>query len=208
MRPAVRTLKAALFGLCVGAGLLATTMAHAEEEGQPKKISYGLFGLGLHVEAGAGVYQVVGQNGWVPGIYPRIGAELHLGPHFSIPVIARLQTSVAQGVPDFAQMSVSAGVNLRFRETEWPFAIVVGAGVRFGQFTASKELTDPNFQTTTDQGAQDALGFPLAPEGTAKVEWWIAAPLALKASVTYAPVFMPNQTIHNIEEALAIALVF
>jgi hypothetical protein len=60
----------------------------------------------------------------------------------------------------------------------------------------------------TDQGTQDALGFPLAPEGTAKFEWWIAAPLALKASVTYAPVFLPNQTIHNIEEALALALVF
>ncbi len=209
MRPAPRTLKAILFGLCCGVGLLATTPARADEEEKPKKITYGLFGLGLHVEAGAGVYQVIGQNGWVPGIYPRVGAELHLGPHISIPVIARLQTSVDQGVPDFAQMSVSAGVNLRFREVEWPFAIVVGAGVRVGKFAASKALTDADFQTAaTDQGTQDALGFPLAPEGTAKFEWWIAAPLALKVSVTYAPVFMPNQTIHNIEEALAVALVF
>jgi hypothetical protein len=210
MRPAARTLKAVLFGLCCGAGLLATTTARAddEEEAKPKKITYGLFGLGLHVEAGAGVYQVIGQNGWVPGVYPRVGAELHLGPHISIPVIARLQTSVDQGAPDFAQMSVSAGVNLRFREVEWPFAIVVGAGVRVGKFAASQALADADFQTVTDQGTQDALGFPLAPEGTAKFEWWIAAPLALKASVTYAPVFLPNQTIHNIEEALALALVF
>jgi hypothetical protein len=112
-------------------------------------------------------------------------------------------------VPDFAQLSVSAGLNFRLREQEWPVALVVGAGVRFGKFTASKELVDPKFQTTPDQATQDAIGFPLAPEGTAKVEWWIASPLALKLSVTYSPTFMPNsQIVHNVEEALAIALVF
>lgn len=207
MRTAIRLFKSALFGLFCGAVSLATTAARAEDEA-PKKITYGLFGMGLHVEAGAGVYQVIGKGGWVPGIYPRVGAELHLGPHVSIPVIARLQTSVDQGAPDFAQLSVSAGANVRFREAAWPFAIVVGAGVRFGQFTASQQLVDAQFETTQDQGTQDALGFPLAPEGTAKFEWWIASPLALKASVTYSPMFMPNQVIHNIEEAVAIALVF
>ncbi|MBK9266334.1 MAG: hypothetical protein IPM54_41935 [Polyangiaceae bacterium] len=208
MRPAVRLLKSALFGLGCTAILLAATTARADDDAPKKKISYGLFGIGLHVEAGAGVYQVVGQGGWVPGIYPRVGAELHLGPHFSIPVIARLQQSVDQGVPDFAQVSVSAGANVRFREADWPFAIVLGAGVRFGKFTASQQLADAQFETAQDQGAQDALGFPLSPEGTAKFEWWIASPLALKVSVTYSPMFMPNQVMHNIEEALALALVF
>jgi hypothetical protein len=209
MRPVARLLKTGLLGLCCAAGVLATTTARAEEQ-DPRKIkpSYGLFGVGFHVEAGAGVYQVVGQGGLVPGIYPRVGAELHLGPHFSIPVIARLQTSVEQGAPDFAQLSVSAGVNLRLRELDWPVAIVFGAGVRVGKFSASQELVDAEFEPTPDQATQDALGFPLAPEGTAKVEWWIASPLALKVSVTYSPMFMPNQVVHNIEEALALALVF
>jgi len=144
----------------------------------------------------------------VPGIYPRVGAELHLSQHFSIPVIARLQTSIDKGVPDFAQLSVSAGLNFRVRELEWPFALVFGAGVRVGKFSASQNLVDAKFQPTTDQGTKDAIGFPLAPEGTAKFEWWIASPLAVKASVTYSPMFMPNQIIHNIEEAVTVALVF
>jgi hypothetical protein len=209
MRHAVRLLKTALLGLCCGALLLATTTARAEEQ-DPRKLkpTYGLFGVGLHVEAGAGVYQVVGQGGLVPGIYPRAGAEIHLGPHLSLPVIARFQTSVDKGVPDFAQLSVSAGLNVRLRELEWPVAIVLGAGVRVGKFTASQELVDAKFEPTQDQATQDAIGFPLAPEGTAKVEWWIASPLALKVSVTYAPMFMPDSVVHNIEEALAIALVF
>lgn len=164
--------------------------------------------MGLHIEAGAGVYQVVGQGGMVPGIYPRVGAELHIGQHLSLPVVARLQTSVDKGAPDFAQMSVSAGLNLRLRELEWPFAIVLGGGVRFGKFTASQELVDAKFEATPDQATQDAIGFPLAPEGTAKFEWWVASGFAVKASVTYSPMFMPNQVVHNVEEALAVALVF
>lgn len=203
--------KTAFAGLVGGAMLCAVTTARAADEPDPKKLkpTYGLFGVGLHVEAGAGVYQVVGQGGWVPGIYPRVGAELHLGPHLSVPVIARLQTSVDQGTPDFAQMSVSAGLNFRLRELEWPVALVVGAGVRVGKFTANKQLTDANFDPATpDQGAQSAIGFPLSPEGTAKVEWWVASPLAIKVSVTYSPTFMPDQVIHNVEEAVAVALVF
>jgi hypothetical protein len=210
MRPATRFWKTVLVGLGCSAVFLAATSANAEEP-DPRKIkaTYGLFGVGFHVEAGAGVYQVVGQGGLVPGIYPRVGAELHLGPHLSLPVIARLQTSVDKGVPDFAQLSVSAGLNFRLREQEWPFALVLGAGVRFGKFTASQQLVDAKFQATPDKATQDAIGFPLAPEGTAKVEWWIASPLALKLSVTYSPMFMPNsQIVHNVEEALAIALVF
>jgi hypothetical protein len=209
MRPADRFWKTILVGLGCSAVLLAATTARAEEPDPRKfKATYGLFGVGFHVEAGVGVYQVVGQGGWVPGVYPRVGAELHLGPHLSLPVIARLQTSVEKGVPDFAQLSVSAGLNIRLREQEWPFAIVFGAGVRVGKFTASQKLVDAKIDETTDQGTQDALGFPLAPEGTAKFEWWIAAPLAIKVSVTYSPMFIQDTVIHNIEEALAVALVF
>jgi hypothetical protein len=210
MRRIVRSLKPALTGLVCGAALFAATTAQAADEPDPRKLkpTYGLFGAGLHIEAGAGVYQVVGQNGWVPGIYPRAALEYHLSQHISIPVVGRFQTSVDKGVPDFAQLSVSAGVNFRLRELEWPVALVFGAGVRFGKFSASKELTDADFQTTQDQGTQDALGFPLAPEGTVKLEWWIASPLALKVGVTYSPMFMPDQVIHNVEESLAVALVF
>ncbi len=209
MRSAIRIWKTALVGLGCSAVLFAATAASAEEQ-DPRKVkaTYGLFGVGFHVEAGVGVYQVVGQGGLVPGIYPRVGAELHLGPHLSLPVIARLQTSVDKGVPDFAQLSVSAGLNFRLREQEWPFALVFGAGVRVGKFSASPQLADANFEPTTDQATQDALGFPLAPEGTAKIEWWIASPLALKVGVTYSPMFMPTQVIHNIEESVALALVF
>lgn len=210
MRLATHFWKTVLVGLGCSAVLFTATTARAEDQDPRKlKATYGLFGVGLHVEAGVGVYQVVGQGGWVPGIYPRFGAELHLGPHLSLPVIARLQTSVEKGVPDFAQLSVSAGLNFRLREQEWPVALVFGAGVRVGQFSASPELVDAKFEQTTDQATQDAIGFPLAPEGTAKIEWWIASPLALKASVTYSPMFMPNdQIIHNIEESIAVALVF
>jgi hypothetical protein len=209
MRPAVRLLKTALLGLCCGALLLSTTARAEEQDPRKLKATYGLFGAGFHVEAGAGVYQVVGQGGLVPGIYPRAGVELHLGPHLSVPVIARFQTSVEQGAPDFSQLSVSAGLNIRLRELEWPFAIVFGAGVRVGKFSASQELVDSTFEPTPDQATQEAIGFPLAPEGTAKFEWWIASPLALKVSVTYAPMFMPeDQIVHNVEEALALALVF
>lgn len=210
MRPATRFWKSAFAGLACVAVVAGATTARADET-DPRKIKpkYGLFDAGFHVEAGAGVYQVVGQGGLVPGIYPRVGVEAHIGPHLSIPVIGRFQTSVDKGVPDFAQLSVSAGLNLRLRELEWPFAIVVGAGVRFGRFTASQQLVDAKFEPTTDQGTKDATGFPLAPEGTAKFEWWIASPLALKVSVTYSPMFMPNDIIiHNIEEAVAVALVF
>lgn len=209
MRPVIRFWKAALAGLVGGAVVVTATTARAEEPDPRKlKATYGLFDVGLHVEAGAGVYQVVGKGGWVPGIYPRVGLEYHLGPHLSLPVIARLQTSLDKGAPDFAQLSVSAGLNVRLREQDWPFAIVFGAGVRVGKFSASQELVDADFETTTDQGTQDATGFPLAPEGTAKFEYWIGSPLVLKASVTYSPMFMPDQIIHNIEESVAIAFVF
>lgn len=205
-----RFFKTALAGLACGAVVFAATTARAADEPDPRKIKpkYGLFDAGLHIEAGAGVYQVVGQNGWVPGIYPRAALEYHISPHFSIPVVGRFQTSVDKGVPDFAQVSVSAGVNFRLRELEWPVALVFGAGVRFGKFSASKQLTDADFQATQDQATQDALGFPLAPEGTAKIEWWVAAPFAVKVGVTYSPMFMPDQVIHNVEESVAVALVF
>jgi hypothetical protein len=210
MRPIARLVKTALAGLVCGAVVFAATTARAADEPDPRKLkpTYGLFGAGLHIEAGAGVYQVVGQGGLVPGIYPRAALEYHFTPHISVPVVGRFQTSVDKGVPDFAQLSVSAGVNFRLRELEWPVAIVFGAGVRFGKFSANRQLTDANFETTPDQGTQDALGFPLAPEGTAKIEWWVAAPLAIKAGVTYSPMFMPDQVIHNIEESVAVALVF
>lgn len=210
MRAAIRFWKTALVALGCGAVVFSTATARADDEPDPKKLkaTYGIFGIGLHVEAGAGVYQVVGNGGWVPGIYPRVGAELHLGKHLSLPVIARLQTSVDQGAPDFAQMSVSAGLNIRLRELEWPFAIVFGGGVRVGQFSASQGLVDAKFDAADDQGAQEAIGFPLAPEGTGKIEWWVASGFVVKASVTYSPMFMPDQVIHNIEEALAVALVF
>jgi hypothetical protein len=202
-------MKAGLCFLVSAACLLGTLVARAEDD-DPRKLkpTYGMFGVGFHVEAGAGVYQVLGQGGIVPGIYPRAALEIHLGPHLSIPVVARFQTAVQQGVPDFAQLSVAPGLNVRLRELEWPFAIVFGAAVRIGKFSASKELTDASFQTTPDQGTQETLGFPLAPEVTAKFEWWIAAPLVAKASVTYAPIFVGGSPIHNIEEALALALVF
>jgi hypothetical protein len=205
-----RLLKPALAGLACSAVVFAATTAQAGDEPDPRKLKpkYGLFEAGLHAEVGAGVYQVIGQNGWVPGIYPRAALEYHLSQHISIPLVGRFQTSVDKGVPDFAQLSVSAGVNFRLRELEWPVALVFGAGVRFGKFTASKALTDADFQTTPDQGTQDALGFPLAPEGTVKIEWWVASPLAIKVGVTYSPMFMPDQVIHNVEESLAVALVF
>lgn len=210
MRPAPRLWKTVLAGLACSAVAFAATNARADEDPDPRqmKAKYGLFGAGFHIEAGAGVYQVVGKGGWVPGIYPRVAAELHLGPHLSIPVTARLQTSVDKGIPDFAQLSVAAGLNFRIREQDWPFALVFGGGVRVGKFTASKQLTDPKFQEATDPNAQNAIGFPLAPEATAKFEWWVASPLAVKASVTYSPTFMPNQVIHNVEEAVAVAFVF
>lgn len=195
--------------VCGAALLFGAASARAEDD-DPRKLkpTYGMFGVGFHVEAGAGVYQVLGQGGVVPGIYPRAALEIHLGPHLSIPVVARFQTAVDQGIPDFAQLSVAPGLNVRLRELEWPFAIVFGAAVRIGKFTASKKLVDASFQTTPDQGTQEALGFPLAPEATAKFEWWIAAPLALKAGVTYAPIFVDKKPIHNIEESVAVALVF
>jgi hypothetical protein len=210
MRTAVRFWKTALVALGCGAVVFSATAARADDEDPRRlKAQYGIFDAGFHIEAGAGVYQVVGQGGMVPGIYPRVGLELHLGKHLSLPVIARLQTSVDKGVPDFAQMSVSAGLNFRLRELEWPFALVFGGGVRVGKFSASQELVDAKFDAATqDQATQDAIGFPLAPEGTAKFEWWVASGFVVKASVTYSPMFMPDTVIHNVEEALAVALVF
>jgi hypothetical protein len=209
MRSGAVLIKAGLFLLSSAVCLLGALSARAEEP-DPRKLkpTYGMFNAGFHVEAGAGVYQVVGQGGFVPGIYPRVALEYHLGPHFSIAAVGRLQTSVDQGVPDFAQLSVAPGLNLRLRELEWPFAIVFGAAVRIGKFSASQELVDANFQATPDSGTEEALGFPLAPEATAKFEWWVASPLAIKASVTYCPIFVGATTIHNIEEAVAVALVF
>lgn len=211
MHPVVRLWKTALVALGCGAVVFSATTAQAADEPDPRRMkpTYGFLGVGLHVEAGAGIYQVVGQGGMVPGVYPRVGAEIHLGPHLSLPVIARLQTSVDKGVPDFAQMSVSAGLNIRLRELDWPFALVFGGGVRVGKFSASQELVDAEFEQTQDQATQDALGFPLAPEGTAKFEWWVASGFVVKASVTYSPMFMPDdQVLHNVEEAVAVALVF
>jgi len=200
-----------LFLLSATATLFALGAREARaSDDDPRRLkpTYGLFGVGFHVEAGAGVYQVIGQGGVVPGIYPRAALEIHIGPYMSIPIVARLQTAIEQGVPDFAQLSVAPGLNFRFRFLELPIALVFGGAVRVGKFSASKTLVDASFQTTPDQGTQEALGFPLAPEGTAKFEWWIASPLCVKASVTYAPIFIQGKPIHNIEEAAAVALVF
>jgi hypothetical protein len=205
MRRAARLVLPGLSALLCAAILTGTQSARASDDDK-KKPQYGMFNVGFHVEAGAGVYQVLGQGGMVPGIYPRVAVEMHLGPHFSIPVVGRLQTSVEQGVPDFAQLSVAPGLNFRLRELEWPVAIVFGVGARIGKFTASRELVD--FEQTNDPGAQEVAGFPVAPEATVKIEWWIASPFALKAGVTYAPVFVQGVPIHNIEESIAAALVF
>ncbi|MDC0747286.1 hypothetical protein [Polyangium mundeleinium] len=211
MRRGLHLGKAGLLSLTCAAALLFSSAARADDD-DPRRLKpkYGLAGIGFHIEAGAGVYQVVGQGGFVPGIYPRAALELHLGPHFSIPVVARFQTAIDPnaGAPDFAQLSVAPGINFRLRELDWPIALVFGAAVRIGRFSASQKLVDANFQTTPDAGTEEALGFPLAPEATAKLEWWIAPPLVAKISATYAPVFVNKQPIHNIEEALAIALVF
>ena len=211
MRSGARLGKVGLFSLSCAALLLLSSGARADED-DPRRIKpkYGLAGVGFHIEAGAGVYQVVGQGGFVPGVYPRAALELHLGPHFSIPVVARFQTAIdpKAGAPDFAQLSIAPGINFRLRELEWPVALVFGAAVRVGRFSASQELVDAKVEAATDAGAQEALGFPLAPEATAKLEWWIAPMFVAKVSATYAPVFVNKQPIHNIEEALAVALVF
>ncbi|MDC3954205.1 hypothetical protein [Polyangium jinanense] len=212
MRRGVCLGKAGLLSLSCAALLLFSSAARADDDEDPRRLKpkYGLAGIGFHIEAGAGVYQVVGQGGLVPGIYPRAALELHLGPHFSIPVVARFQTAIDPnaGVPDFAQLSVAPGINFRLRELDWPIALVFGAAVRIGRFSASQKLVDADFQTTPDAGTEEALGFPLAPEATAKLEWWIAPLFVAKVSATYAPVFVNKQPIHNVEEALAIALVF
>jgi len=209
MRRGARWFQASLLPLACAVALFGSSVARADDD-DPRRLKpkYGLAGVGFHIEAGAGVYQVVGQGGFVPGIYPRAALELHLGPHFSIPVVARFQTAVDQGVPDFAQLSVAPGINFRLRELEWPVAIVAGVAARIGKFSASKNLVDANFETTPDAGAQEAIGFPVAPEATAKLEWWIAPLFTVKASATYAPVFIEGTVIHNIEEAVAIAFVF
>jgi hypothetical protein len=165
MRRAARLVLPGLSALLCAAILTGTQSARASDDDK-KKPQYGMFNVGFHVEAGAGVYQVLGQGGMVPGIYPRVAVEMHLGPHFSIPVV----------------------------------------GARIGKFTASRELVD--FEQTNDPGAQEVAGFPVAPEATVKIEWWIASPFALKAGVTYAPVFVQGVPIHNIEESIAAALVF
>ncbi|MRG91983.1 hypothetical protein [Polyangium spumosum] len=211
MRRGDRLGKALLLSLSCAALLLLSSSARADDE-DPRRLKpkYGLFGTGFHIEAGAGVYQVLGQGGFVPGIYPRAALELHLGPHFSIPVVARFQTAVdpSAGAPDFAQLSIAPGLNFRLRELDWPVALVFGAAVRVGRFSASQELVDAKVEAADDAGAQEALGFPLAPEATVKLEWWIASAFVAKISATYAPVFVNKQPIHNIEEALAVALVF
>ncbi len=206
MRRAARLVLSGLGALLCAAILTGTRSAHASDDDDKKKPQYGMFNVGFHVEAGAGVYQVLGQGGLVPGIYPRVALEYHLGQHFSIAAVGRLQTSVEQGVPDFAQLSVAPGLNFRLRELDWPVALVFGVGARIGQFKASRELVD--FEQTSDPGTTEVIGFPIAPEATVKVEWWIASAFALKGGITYAPIFVAGQPIHNIEESVAAALVF
>ena len=195
-----------LGALLCAAILTGTASARADDDDDKKKPQYGMFGVGFHVEAGVGVYQVLGQGGMVPGLYPRAALEIHLGQHFSIPVVGRLQTTVEQGVPDFAQPSIAPGLNFRLRELDWPIAIVFGVGARIGQFKASRELVD--FEQTNEPGTQEVIGFPIAPEATAKLEWWLASAFTVKGGITYAPVFVGGQAIHNIEESVAVALVF
>ena len=201
----LRKLQTAALGALLGAGaLLNSTNALAQEAGGEEPGPYGLFGAGFHVEGGLGVYQVMGQNGLVPGTYPRIGAEIELSSHFSLYLMGRFKTQPDEGVPDMAQVTVAPGLFLKFREAEWPLAFCFGAGARIGLFSARPELVG----LQNSDPAATVNGFPLTPEGTFKLEFWLTSFLPIKVGVSYAPVFIEDMMLHTIEESIGAAIVF
>jgi hypothetical protein len=201
----LRALQTAAIGALLGAGaLLNSTSALAQEAGGEEPGPYGLFGAGFHVEGGLGVYQVMGQNGLVPGIYPRIGAEIELSSHFSLYMMSRIKAEPDEGVPDMAQVTVAPGLFLKLREAEWPLALCLGVGARIGLFSARPELVGLRNSDPT----ATVSGFPLTPEGTFKVEFWLTSFLPIKAAVSYAPVFIEGMTVHTLEESIGAAIVF
>lgn len=198
-------LKTTAAGALLGASvLLSSGSARAQDDEEPAEPTYGLLTLGLHVEGGLGIYQVFGGAGMVPGIYPRAALEYELGM-LSIPVVGRFKTSLDEGTPDLSEVTVSAGVLFRFRKKDFPIAAALGAGLRFGQFSARPELM--GLEQPDDPTALEINGFPITPEGNLKFEVWIAKILVGKIGVSYAPIFIGGGILHSLEESLAIALV-
>jgi hypothetical protein len=201
----LRSLQTVALGALLGAGaLLNSTNALAQEAGGEEPGPYGLFGAGFHVEGGLGVYQVFGQHGLVPGIYPRGGIEIELSSHFSLYMMGRFKMQPDEGVPDMAQVTVAPGLFLKFREAEWPMAFGFGVGARIGLFSARPELVG----LQNSDPAATVSGFPVTPEGTFKLEFWLTSFFPIKAAVSYAPVFIEGQTIHTVEESISAAIVF
>lgn len=201
----LRALQTAAIGALLGAGvLLNSTSAFAQEAGGEEPGPYGLFGAGFHLEGGLGVYQVFGQSGLVPGIYPRAGIEIELSSHFSLYLMGRFKMQPDEGVPDMGQVTVAPGLFVKFREAEWPVAFGFGAGARIGLFSARPELVG----LANSDPAATVNGFPLTPEGTLKVEFWVTNFFPIKAAVSYAPVFIEGTVVHTIEESISAAIVF
>lgn len=201
----LRSLQKAALGALLGVGsLLSATSAGAQEAGGEEPSPYGLFGAGFHLEGGLGIYQVFGQADPVPGIYPKAGVEIELGPHFSLYLMGRIKGRPDEGVPDLGQITVAPGLFVKFREAEWPLAFCLGAGGRIGLFSARPELVG---LPSSDPSAY-VNGFPLTPEGTFKVEFWLTSFFPIKAGISYAPVFIDGVVIHTIEESISAALVF
>lgn len=201
----LRALQTAAIGALVGAiALLNSKNALAQEAGGEEPGPYGLFGAGFHLEGGLGVYQVFGQSAPVPGIYPRVGMEIELSSHFSLYLMGRIKMQPDEGVPDMAQVTVAPGLFVKFREAEWPVAFGFGAGARIGLFSARPELVG----LRNSDPAATVNGFPLTPEGTIKLEFWLTSFFPLKAAVSYAPVFIEGTIVHTIEESISAALVF
>jgi hypothetical protein len=199
-------LKTIALGALLGAGvLLSAARARAEDEVEAKDPSYGLLQMGLHLEGGLGVYQVFGGVGMVPGVYPRAALELELGSMFSIPIVGRFKTSLDEGTPDVSEVTVSAGVNFRLRGKDFPVAVVLGAGARFGSFSARPELL--SLESSEEPGGLVINGFPITPEGTFKVEVWLAKMFVIKVGGAYAPIFIGGTVLHSVEESLALAFV-
>jgi hypothetical protein len=193
-------------GALLGVGvLLSATSARAEDEVEPADPNYGLLQLGLHLEGGLGIYQVFGGVGMVPGVYPRAALELELGSMFSIPIVGRFKTSLDEGSPDVSEVTVSAGVLFRLRKKDFPVAVALGAGARFGSFSARPELL--SLQSSEEPGGLVINGFPITPEGTFKVEVWFAKMFVIKVGAAYAPIFIGGTVLHSVEESLAVAFV-
>lgn len=200
-----RGIQTVALGALLGVGaLLNSTNALAQEAGGDEPGPYGLFGTGFHMEGGLGVYQVFGRHGLVPGIYPRAGIEIEVSSHLSLYLMGRIKMQPDEGVPDMAQVTVAPGLFLKFREAEWPMAICFGAGARIGLFSARPELVG----IQNSDPAATVNGFPLTPEGTLKLEFWLTSFFPIKLAVSYAPVFIEDTVVHTVEESIGAALVF